>query len=54
MGMGIRIHPSALQKTGKSGRKATIKEMLAYSRVFEIPVQQLWGEYVHSDEVISA
>lgn len=54
MGMGIRIHPSAIQKTEKSGRKATIKEMLAYSRLFNIPVQQLWGGYAASDDVIAA
>ena len=54
MGMGIRIHPSAIQKTEKSGRKATIKEMLAYSRLFNIPVQQLWGGYAPSDDAITA
>jgi transcriptional regulator with XRE-family HTH domain len=43
MGMGIRIHPSAIQKTEKSGRKASIKEMVAYARVFKVPVQSLWG-----------
>ncbi|WP_423184295.1 helix-turn-helix domain-containing protein [Arthrobacter sp. NyZ413] len=54
MGMGIRIHPSAIQKTEKSGRKATIKEMLAYARVFKIPVEKLWGGYAPSEEVTSA
>jgi transcriptional regulator with XRE-family HTH domain len=54
LGMGIRIHPSAIQKTEKSGRKATIKEMVAYARVFKIPVQRLWGDYAPGEEVIAA
>lgn len=43
MGLGIRIHPSAIQKTEKSGRKPTIREMVAYARVFNVPVVSLWG-----------
>ncbi|QSZ54505.1 hypothetical protein AYX19_16965 [Paenarthrobacter ureafaciens] len=54
MGMGVRVHPSAIQKTEKSGRKATIKEMVAYARLFKIPVQRLWGDYAPGDEVIAA
>lgn len=40
---GVSIHPSAIQKTEKSGRKVSIAEMVAYAAIFGIPVESLWG-----------
>lgn len=40
---GVSIHQSAIQKTEKSGRRVTIDEMVAYAKVFGIPVEALWG-----------
>jgi transcriptional regulator with XRE-family HTH domain len=40
---GVNIHQSAIQKTEKSGRRTTIDEMVAYAKVFGIPVEELWG-----------
>lgn len=41
---GVSIHPSAIQKTEKSGRKPTISEITAYASVFGVPIETLWGE----------
>lgn len=40
---GVQIHPSAIQKTEKSGRKPTISEINAYASVFGVPIESLWG-----------
>lgn len=40
---GVNIHQSAIQKTEKSGRRVNIDEMVAYAKVFGIPVEELWG-----------
>jgi len=40
---GVQIHPSAIQKTEKSGRKPTISEITAYASVFGVPIESLWG-----------
>jgi transcriptional regulator with XRE-family HTH domain len=40
---GVTIHQSAIQKTEKSGRRVNIDEMVAYAKVFGIPVEALWG-----------
>ncbi|WP_087874123.1 helix-turn-helix domain-containing protein [Arthrobacter globiformis] len=40
---GVNIHQSAIQKTEKSGRRVNIDEMVAYAKVFGIPVEALWG-----------
>lgn len=40
---GVSIHQSAIQKTEKSGRRVSIDEMVAYAKIFGIPVEELWG-----------
>ncbi|SDP74029.1 hypothetical protein SAMN04487914_13236 [Arthrobacter sp. ok909] len=40
---GVTIHPSAIQKSEKSGRKVSIAEMVAYAAIFGVPVESLWG-----------
>lgn len=40
---GVSIHQSAIQKSEKSGRRVSIDEMVAYARIFGIPVEELWG-----------
>lgn len=40
---GVAIHPSAIQKSEKSGRKVSIAEMVAYAAIFGVPVESLWG-----------
>lgn len=40
---GVTIHPSAIQKSEKSGRKVSIDEMVAYASIFGVPVESLWG-----------
>lgn len=38
---GIPTHPSAIQKSEKSGRKVTLSELVAYSRIYGTPLAQL-------------
>lgn len=45
---GCPIHPSALQKTEKAGRKVTLHELAAYSKIFATPI----GELLDEDEAI--
>ena len=39
----VRVHPSAIQKTEKSGRRPTVSELAGYAKVFGIPIEELWG-----------
>ena len=41
--IGCEIHPSGIQKTEKSGRRITVEELVAYSVVFGLSVDQLLG-----------
>jgi transcriptional regulator with XRE-family HTH domain len=41
---GVTIHPSAVQKTEKSGRGVTLSELSAYSRIYGIPIGNLLDE----------
>jgi transcriptional regulator with XRE-family HTH domain len=48
---GVSVHQSAIQKTEKSGRRVSIDEMVAYAKVFGIPVEELWGGMGQEAEV---
>lgn len=41
---GVAIHPSAIQKTEKGGRKVTLQELVTYSHIFATPVGQMLNE----------
>lgn len=41
---GCAIYPSAIQRTEKSGRRITVDELVAYSRVFDVSTSALLGE----------
>ncbi|WPR65241.1 helix-turn-helix transcriptional regulator [Glutamicibacter protophormiae] len=41
---GVEIHPSAIQKSEKSGRQMKLSELMAITRIFGISIGDLLGE----------
>ena len=51
--IGYEIHPSAIQKTEKSDRRITVNELVAYAKVFGVPVGYLIDQANWENDLIS-